>query len=47
MEERGVYFGGWVGGMKHGQGNLNFADKRRYHGQFFQDKKQGRGTYIW
>ena len=31
----------------HGYGILIFKDKRRYEGQFANDKREGKGIFDW
>ena len=31
----------------HGKGTYTWPDGRKYEGQYFEDKKEGEGEYIW
>jgi len=31
----------------HGKGIFTWADKRKYEGEYFDDKKQGHGIFTW
>jgi hypothetical protein len=42
-----VYVGNFKNGMKHGNGCLQFLDKRVYYGDFKNDKINGYGTLIY
>ena len=48
-EARGsaVYAGELRAGRKHGAGIKTWPSGDRYEGQFAEDKKAGKGTYIW
>ena len=41
-------FGGFKAGLRHGMGKReNAADMSSYEGEYFNDKANGKGLYIW
>ena len=41
-----VYVGGLKDGLRHGTGELRYADGRTYVGDFVMDRAEGHGTYT-
>ena len=42
-----VLIGSWQSNNMHGKGKYSWKDGRFYEGEYFEDKKQGYGTYRW
>ena len=41
-----IYMGGWLGGMMHGNGILEFTDGSFYEGEFIRGRRTGTGRFV-
>ena len=44
---RAEYHGDFSAGMKHGKGVKSWPNGDRYEGEFVEDRKEGKGTYVY
>ena len=47
VEEKARYEGAYKDNMKHGVGKMVFPNKDVYEGEWFENKMQGTGTYVY
>ncbi len=42
-----ISIGQWQNGLKHGTGAMHYPSGNVYHGSWFDNRKEGQGTFKW